>query len=286
MPELPEVEIIKQSLEKSIQSKKITKILIHNRNLRFKTQKNLNQILKGKKILKLNRRSKYLILHFSKDIFLIIHFGMSGTLHLIKKKNCYQTNLSFYHSRNLPKKHNHIELIFSGFKVIYNDPRRFGFFYLFNSKDKLDFFFNKIGPEPLGDKFNYHYLKKKIKYKSKNIKNILLDQNIISGIGNIYASEILFYSKINPQTKGKEIKNIEIKKIIKWTKYILTKAINKGGSSIKNFKNVKGKIGTFQKEFKVYDQEGKKCPRIKCKGVIQKIIITNRSTFFCKFCQN
>jgi len=167
MPELPEVEIIKQSLERSIQSKIISKVLIKNRNLRFKIKKNLHQILKGKKILKVSRRSKYLILHLAKNNYLIIHFGMSGTLHLVKENNLNRTNLSFYSSRELPKKHNHVTIIFDNFKIIYNDPRRFGFFKFFNSKKLILDYLSNLGPEPMKKEFNFIYLKKKFYNKKK-----------------------------------------------------------------------------------------------------------------------
>ena len=112
-----------------------------------------------------------------------------------------------------------------------------------------------------------------------------MDQNFISGIGNIYASEILYLSKINPDKKGKFINKTECRKILQKTRAVLLKAIKKGGSSIKDFKNVGGKKGSFQKNFKVYQRDGTKCKRIDCKGIIQKKNIANRSTFFCNICQ-
>tara|TARA_B100001250_G_C19710408_1_gene748933 strand:- start:303 stop:1163 length:861 start_codon:yes stop_codon:yes gene_type:complete len=285
MPELPEVEIIKQSLEKSVQSKIISKVLIKNRNLRFKTNKNLSQILEGKKILKISRKSKYLIIHFAQNNYLIIHFGMSGTLHLVKKNNLNRTNLSFYSSRDLPKKHNHVTIIFNNFKLIYNDPRRFGFFKFFKSKKLILDYLSNLGPEPIEKKFNLIYLKKKFCNKKKNIKNILLDQKYVSGIGNIYANEILYCAKINPFNKGKNLTDKDILKIISCSKDIILKAIKKGGSTIRNFKNSKGKKGSFQDNFKVYNRANKKCFSKKCKGKILKFFASNRSTFFCKYCQ-
>ena len=129
------------------------------------------------------------------------------------------------------------------------------------------------------------YLKLKLKKKEKNIKNFLLDQNFVSGIGNIYASEILFLSKIKPDKKAKNLTEKDFKKILIYSKKILFEAIIKGGSSIKNFKNISGKKGGFQKDFKVYQREGLRCKRKKCKGTVQKKNICNRSTFFCDFCQ-
>tara|TARA_B100000953_G_scaffold132321_1_gene109266 strand:- start:217 stop:855 length:639 start_codon:yes stop_codon:yes gene_type:complete len=211
---------------------------------------------------------------------------MSGTIHLINKNQEREmTNLSFYQSKILPKKHNHIEIIFSKFKIIYNDPRRFGFFKILNNEHEFKSYFNKLGPEALNDDFNIKYLKKNLKNKKKNIKNLLLDQKFVSGIGNIYANEILFYSKINPKKKALKINYKEINQLLKFSKKVLNLAIKFGGSSIKDFMNTKGSMGEFQKEFKVYEKDNEKCPRKKCSGKIIKIFISNRSTFFCNSCQ-
>ena len=285
MPELPEVEIIKKSLQKNVLFKKIDNVLIKNRNLRFKIQRNFKKFIVGKKIINITRKSKYLIVHLEKNCFLIFHFGMSGTLHLIRNNNMHHTNLSFYNCKILPKKHNHVEFFFSSFKIVYNDPRRFGFLKFLFSYNELKNFFNNIGPEPLESNFNFNYIKKKLRNKKKNIKNLLLDQKFVSGLGNIYVNEILYYSKINPNIRGKYINNYKIKQIIKYSKEILKKAIKKGGSTIKDFKNVGGKIGSFQKEFKVYNRENRNCLRKDCSGKIERIVISNRSTFMCKYCQ-
>ena len=286
MPELPEVEIIRQSLQKVIVFNKIDDVLVRNRSLRYIVEQNFERFLKKKKILKISRKSKYLIFHLDNKSFCILHLGMTGTLHLIEnKKKKLNSNLSFYGYKSLPNKHNHIELIFSNFKIVYNDPRRFGYFKIINSYEELCGFFERIGPEPLEKNFNSNYLKRIIEKKKKNIKNLILDQKIISGIGNIYANEILFYAKINPLKKSKKINNNEINKIVKFAKFVIKKAIIKGGSSIRDFKNIKGNQGSFQKEFKVYNRENKKCLTKECKGKIKRIIISNRSTFICKFCQ-
>ncbi len=286
MPELPEVEIVKQSLEKRVINKSINSVLIKNKNLRYKIQDNFIAKIRKKKILKVLRRSKYLILEFEKEQFLLIHFGMSGTLHLInKKKNNSKTNLSFYNSQILPKKHNHVILKLQNFKLVYNDPRRFGFFKYFSSKENIENYLDKLGIEPLDKRFNFFFLKRIMLNKSKNIKNFLLDQKYIAGIGNIYANEILYLSKINPQKKTYNLKDKEIKNLIKFSKRVLRIAIKKGGSSIRNFVNTKGKTGLFQNEFKVYDRETKYCLRKLCKGKIKRFFLSNRSTFVCSYCQ-
>ena len=286
MPELPEVEIVKRSLKNKVNYKKIKKIIISNRNLRFKVEKNFESILEGRSIIDVSRFSKYIILTLDNYIYCLIHLGMSGTLHLINyKKNEKITNMSFYHSKILPIKHNHIKIKFSKFMIVYNDPRRFGFFKILKNEKELKNFFKRLGPEAISSDFNLKYIQNKFSNKKKNIKNFLLDQNFVSGIGNIYANEILFYCKINPFKIARNITYKEINKLVKYSKLILNLAIKYGGSSIRDFKNTKGVTGLFQNEFKVYGKENKNCSRKNCQGKISKFFISNRSTFFCNLCQ-
>ena len=287
MPELPEVEIVRKSLDKKIRRKKVKKVIIRNKNLRIRIPNNFKKYLENKVIDKVSRFSKYLIVYLPDDKFCLIHLGMSGTIHLInnKKKNDL-TNLSFYNSPFLPQKHNHIEIIFDNFRIIYNDPRRFGFFQIIENIDNLKKRFAHLGPEPFDSKFNLNYFKDFIKNKKRNIKDLLIDQKFVSGIGNIYASEILFKSRINPNKKLELLNNKNCSQIIIHSKKVLSDAIKKGGSSIRNFKNTEGNKGSFQDSFKVYQRENLNCKRIGCKGKILKIVIANRSTFFCNSCQN
>ena len=286
MPELPEVEIVRESLNKKIKRKIIKKVIIRNRNLRFKIPSDFESFLKNKKIIEVSRFSKYLIIHFQNKDYCLIHLGMSGTIHIVNKKKPLKfTNTSFYHSPFLPKKHNHVEFIFDDIKVIYNDPRRFGFFEILNNYQNLQKRFNTMGPEPFSEKFNINYVINYFKKKNKDIKSFLLDQKFVSGVGNIYANEILFASKIYPFKKAKRLNKKECLNIILNSKKILQMAINKGGSSIRDFKNISGIKGNFQKEFRVYQQDRANCKRPKCKGIIKKKITSNRSTFFCVSCQ-
>jgi formamidopyrimidine-DNA glycosylase len=287
MPELPEVEIVSQSLNKNIKFKKVKKVIVRNRNLRIKLPNYFKKFLENKIINKVSRFSKYLIIYLPKDKFCLIHLGMTGTIHLInnKEKN-HITNQSFYNSPFLPKNHNHIEIIFDNFRIVYNDPRRFGFFQIIKTTDHLNKRFAHFGPEPFDTKFNLNYFKNFIRGKKKSIKDLLIDQKFVSGIGNIYANEILFVSRINPNKKIKLLDDRDCNRIITNSKKILLKAIKKGGSSIRDFKNTEGSKGSFQDSFKVYQRENLNCKRIDCKGKIIKIVITNRSTFFCNSCQN
>lgn len=286
MPELPEVEVVRQSLNKRIKEKKVKKVLIRNRNLRQKIPLNFASFLENRKIIKVERFSKYLIINLSNKKFCLFHLGMSGTIHLVKNDKIKgKTNTSFYSYPLLPKKHNHIEIIFKNLRMVYNDPRRFGYVQIFDNAQLLKKKFAHLGPEPFDKKFNLNYIISVFKKKSKNIKNFLIDQNFVSGIGNIYASEILFLSKINPSKKVFLFKKKDCSKIIKYSRKVLLTAIERGGSSIRDFKDTTGKVGSFQKNFKVYDREGLNCKRRECQGIIKKKIISKRSSFFCDTCQ-
>ena len=175
MPELPEVEIVKRSLKNKVKYKKIKKIIISNRNLRFKIQKNFENILEGRLIIDVSRFSKYIILTLDNYIYCLIHLGMSGTLHLINyKKKKKITNTSFYHSKILPMKHNHVKIKFSKFMIIYNDPRRFGFFKILKNEKELKNFFKKLGPEAISKNFNLKYIQNKLINKKKKYKEFFV----------------------------------------------------------------------------------------------------------------
>ena len=283
MPELPEVEVVTRSLKKSIKNLKIIKITVNNRNLRFKLPRNFENVLKNKIVKNIKRKSKYIVLDLGSHFYVILHLGMSGTLHIPSKKSI--TNLSFYNNPTLPKKHNHVIIYFDKIKLIYNDPRRFGYFKILNNKYDLDNYFTRIGPEALDKDFNLKYLKNKIKNKKKNIKNFLLDQKIVAGLGNIYVNEILHKSQILPMKSVSKLSTNDLTKIIKYSRITLINAIKFGGSSIKDFRGVSGGGGSFQTKFNVYDREKQKCTKSKCKGIIQKRYISNRSTFICNICQ-
>ena len=199
MPELPEVEIVKRSLVKMINRAKILDVIIKNKNLRYKIPNKFSKNLVGEKITKITRRSKYVIFHF-KNKLLLLHLGMSGKLLLMKNSNKKIFKTSFYYDLNFREKHNHIYFnLNNDFILIYNDVRRFGFFklYKFINPKKIPFL-NKLGLEPFDKEFNSKYFGRFTKTRKKNIKNLLMDQTFVSGLGNIYVNEALFLSKINP----------------------------------------------------------------------------------------
>ena len=287
MPELPEIEIVKRSLFKKINKAKIVNVKINNKNLRYKIPHTLPKKLINEKILKISRRSKYLIFHF-KNKLLLVHFGMSGKFLIVRSKDNKMFKTSFYYDLNILAKHNHIYFVLNnGLVLIYNDVRRFGFFKLFeNIKLKEIIYLKKLGPEPFSVLFCIKYVQKFIKNRKKNIKNLLMDQTFVSGLGNIYVNEALFLSKIHPLRQCSNLERKSIKNLIYNIRRVLKISINQGGSSIKDFKNAYGKSGNFQQFFNVYGQENKNCSRISCKGKIKKISISNRSSFYCNSCQN
>ena len=287
MPELPEIEIVKRSLFKMVNKAKIVNVKINNKNLRYKIPDTLSKKLINEKILKISRRSKYLIFHF-KNKLLLVHFGMSGKFLIVRNKDNKIFKTSFYYDLNILAKHNHIYFVLNnGLVLIYNDVRRFGFFKLFeNIKLKEIIYLKKLGPEPFSVLFCIKYVQKFIKNRKKNIKNLLMDQTFVSGLGNIYANEALFLSKIHPLRQCSNLERKSIKNLIYNIRRVLKISINQGGSSIKDFKNADGKSGNFQQFFNVYGQENKNCSRISCKGKIKKISISNRSSFYCNSCQN
>lgn len=285
MPELPEVEIVKQSLSKLI-NKKIVNIKICNTKLRYKISSKLSKVLINQKILKILRRSKYLIFFFKKNL-LLAHLGMTGKFILIQNKDFLKLERGLYCNFNQSSKHDHIYFhLNDGFTLVYNDIRKFGFLKIYK-KIKLNniSFLKNLGPEPLSNSFNINYFQKYTKNKKKNIKNLLMDQKFVSGLGNIYVNESLFLSKIHPLKCCNKLKEKKIDDLIYNIKKVLNLSISRGGSSIKNFKNVENTEGYFQQLFNVYGHENDKCARYSCNGMVKRLLIANRSCFYCNKCQ-
>jgi len=287
MPELPEVEVTRRTLLKFIENKVIKNIKINNPNLRFKIPANFKKNVTGQKIIKVSRRSKYILIYLKNDYVMIAHLGMSGKF-LIKNNYSKDFLKTSYYSNEFSSKHNHLEFFFSNnLKVIYNDPRRFGFF-LLDKISKLDVnkFLSKLGPEPLGKDLKKDYLILKTKATQRTIKTLLMDQRFISGIGNIYANEILFLAKIRPNKISSKLSLVDIGRLHPSIGKVLKRALKLGGSSIKDFKSSVGEKGRFQNEFKVYDREDLKCLRTGCSGLIARVVSQGRASFFCNECQN
>ena len=266
MPELPEVQTSVEGLQ-SLINKKIISIVIYTKKLRYIVPEKIIKVNKNKKILKIYRIGKYIIINLDNLYSIILHLGMSGRLKILDK--------SLYRH----EKHDHIIFNISNKTILsFNDPRKFGFVDTsFTDKIYEKKYFKKIGKDPLNVNFDYVYLSNKINKSRVDIKQIMLNQEIIAGIGNIYASEILFDAKISPFIKGCDMKNYQIKKLIRSIKKILLNAIHHKGTSIRNYVAIDGKLGNFQNHFKVYNREGKKIGGYKIKRILQH----GRSTFYC-----
>ncbi len=274
MPELPEVETVCRALSKVIKNSRIKKIEFYRKDLRWQVKDNLEVSLKNNIFIDPYRRGKYILIPTNTDKIFLIHLGMSGQIR-IKKKDIVQ-------------KHDHMRMIVENnnkhFVVTYNDSRRFGYIDLFKKKELREhFLLSKIGVEPLGRELTTEYLKNNFKKRVINIKNALIDQKIIAGIGNIYASEILYKAKINPLRKVNSLSQNDLNSIITFTKIILKKSIDVGGTTIRDHMQPDGSLGYFKQKLQVYGKVNEKCKT--CNSFIVKEVISNRSTFICKHCQ-
>ena len=274
MPELPEVETVCRALSKVIKNSRIKKIEFYRKDLRWQVKDNLEVTLKNNIFIDPYRRGKYILIPTNTDKIFLIHLGMSGQIR-IKKKDIVQ-------------KHDHMRLIVENnnkhFVITYNDSRRFGYIDLFKKKELREhFLLSKIGVEPLGRELTTEYLKNNFKKRVINIKNALIDQKIIAGIGNIYASEILYKAKINPLRKVNSLSKNDLSSIITFTKIILKKSIDVGGTTIRDHMQPDGSLGYFKQKLQVYGKVNEKCKT--CNSFIVKEVISNRSTFICKHCQ-
>ncbi len=288
MPELPEVEVVKRSLINKLQNLIVKAVKINDGKLRYKIDRRKIKKIVGLKFKKISRRSKYLLFYFNKDLVMLVHLGMTGKFFFINHKRAkYKTSFYYEINEDKDKKHDHIIFRLSNNqKLIYNDIRKFGFIKFLNQADLTkNTHLKYLGPEPLSRKFNIEYFKNYIEGKQRVVKTILMDQKFVSGLGNIYVNEILFFSGIRPTKEIKKLTDLEIQKIIKFSKKIISKAIIFGGSSIKDFSSSSGKKGSFQQYFSVYGKKDENCSKAKCKGKIKKIVIANRASFFCNICQ-
>ena len=287
MPELPEVEVVKKSLKKTIYDLKIKNIEIPNKFLRYKINEKLMKKMIGSKVISVSRRSKYILIKLNNKFTIMVHLGMTGKIIITSADNKKYKTSFYYKLIDSKPKHDHLILKFSkNILLTYNDVRKFGFIKIIKTGDLyLSSHLKKLGPEPLSIRFNSYYFKNNIVKRQVCLKDLLMDQKFIAGLGNIYVNEALFLSKLNPKVRSNKIDLRKIKLLVFNIKKVLKKAIQEGGSSIKNFNNIKGKKGKFQQFFNVYGRQGNSCSRSNCIGIIRRIRISNRSTFFCDKCQ-
>ena len=274
MPELPEVQTVVNGIKSKINKHKILRFKKYISKLRYPIQKNISSKVESSIVTTVYRRAKYIIINLSNKRSLVIHLGMSGRIIIVKN--------------NKKKfKHTHFSILFNKNLVIqFIDPRRFGYIFVTEtaSLERHRFFVN-LGVEPLISQFNDRYLLNVTKNKKSPIKNIIMNQKYIVGVGNIYASEALFMSGIHPSRLGKDITKRDCVKLVRAIKSVLKKSIKLGGSSINDHTMVSGKMGYFQNKLYVYGKEGSKCAKRSCQSPIIRIVIAQRSSFYCSECQ-
>ena len=272
MPELPEVETVKRGIIELVGEKSyLKKVELMRQDLRFPIPPDLVRRFKNVEISNITRRAKYLMFHTPKGV-LISHLGMTGTWREKEKGEKLRT-------------HDHVLMHLKERILVYNDPRRFGSFEYCESEN-LDSFvrFKHLGPEPLDEEeFNLEYLWQKSRKKEIPIKNFIMDQKVVVGVGNIYVAEALFLSAIKPTRKTKSITKREMESLIVNIRMVLESAIEAGGSSISDFKQAGGESGYFQNHFNVYGREAEDC--FVCSAKIKNISIGGRSSFYCSRCQ-
>ncbi len=276
MPELPEVETVMRGLEPYLTGSVISKAKKNRPELRIPFPKTIEQDLKGRMITHLSRRAKYILIHLDNNQILVIHLGMSGRISILMQAQKYK-----------PETHDHFIIsLENGIRIIYNDPRRFGMIFMIDKNDiETHKAFVHLGPEPLGNGFSGKILEGLLKGKQTSIKQALLDQRMIVGVGNIYACEALYKAGINPTKKAELIKGKKADLLARSICDVLKKAIQAGGSTLKDYKQTDGTLGYFQHQFVVYDKEKQPCGACDCDiektGGVKRIIQSGRSTFYC-----
>ena len=271
MPELPEIETLKRGLENFLTGRIITEVKLHRADLRYKLSETLPSEILATTIVALRRIAKYLIIELNNGYSIAVHLGMSGRL-TIKGLN------------HKIQKHDHVIFVLDNNSLlVFNDVRRFGMIYTFPTAFPCQKIFGKLGPDPLSDNFNASYLKEKLSNRKASIKSALMDNTIVVGIGNIYASESLFQANINPARQSHSLAETELEKLVESIKNVLKKAILAGGTTFKDFVNSDNKPGYFKQELAVYARKGEKC--IKCSNVIIRTKQCGRASFYCPNCQ-
>lgn len=282
MPELPEVETVMRGLSPAMTGAVIAQADVNRPDLRWPFPDNMAARLTGQKVLQLRRRSKYILADLASGESLLIHLGMSGRM-LVSGDPLGQ----FVHDHPAPEKHDHVVLhMDNGARITFNDPRRFGAMDLMETATAATHkLLAVLGPEPLGNDFHETHLIAALKGRMMPIKSALLDQKIVSGLGNIYVCEALYRGRIHPARKAGRISKPRIAALVPIIRQVLAEAIEAGGSSLRDFRQADGELGYFQHNFDVYGREGAPCRTPDCGQPIKRIVQSGRSSFYCPTCQ-
>ncbi len=276
MPELPEVETTRRGLVKAAKGQKITSVTVRRRDLRLPIPKGLEAHLKGATLVDMRRRAKYLLIDVqkgSKNGVLLVHLGMSGSLTMQKGP------------KYTPKTHDHVLIhLENGRLIAFHDPRRFGVIdWLEEGDEATHELLYHLGPEPLSKAFSPAYLSAALATRKGPIKPVLMDQKLVVGVGNIYASESLYLSKINPNMSAQKCA-AKSDAIISAICTTLNAAIKSGGSTLRDYVGAQNEGGYFQHHFNVYGRDGEPC--FNCGTMIQTTTHAGRSTYWCPQCQH
>ena len=271
MPELPEVETVCRGLAAKLEGQVIARVAQRRDDLRFPLPDDFARRLEGRRVLKVERRAKFILIRLDDDWVLLAHLGMSGRMVI--------------HTGQVPnaRPHDHIDIVTqAGITVRYTDPRRFGFMDLVPAADLADHkMLRTLGPEPLSDDFSVASLSATLKAKRSPIKAALLDQKVVAGLGNIYVCEALFRAAISPRRSAHTIPGKRAARLVPEIKAVLEEAVAAGGSSLRDYVQSDGELGYFQHDWRVYGREGEPCGQEGCAGVVRRIVQSGRSTFYC-----
>lgn len=288
MPELPEVETVRRGLAPVFTGATIERVELRRADLRFPFPDGFAARLAGRRVLSLGRRAKYLVADLDDGQALVMHLGMSGSFRIDDAPLG-----RFHHTCLVNRAHDHVVFHFgNGARVIYNDPRRFGFMLLVPRAElSLHPLFARLGVEPLGPDMSAERLAAALAGRKTPLKTALLDQKTIAGLGNIYVCEALHRAGLSPLRAAGELVTAKGKpkralvELTEAIREVLREAIDAGGSSLRDHRQTDGSLGYFQHSFRVYDREDAPCPTPGCRGQIARIGQAGRSTFFCRACQ-
>ncbi len=290
VPELPEVETVKRGLQPSVEGRKFTYVETRRGDLRTPFPEDFENRLTGRRVLRLWRRAKYVMADLEGGETLVIHLGMSGRITVYNKGD--GRGLGAFHfsvaSGEIGRgKHDHVVFDTDApARIVFTDHRRFGLMTIVETQSlESHTLFRALGVEPLSKQFDANYLKEALRNKKTPIKSALLDQRVIAGLGNIYACEALWRSRISPKRRAGKLKAAQIELLARAIKNVLREAVRAGGSSLRDHRQTNGELGYFQKMFAAYDRDGEPCMRRGCYGRIKRIAQGGRSTFYCPVCQ-
>jgi len=286
MPELPEVETVRRGLEPVLAGQRLARVEARRPDLRFPLPEGFVQRLTGAVIQRLDRRAKYLLAPLDRGETLVMHLGMSGRFEIARPEGFVRPG-EFHYAADPNPKHAHV--VFetqAGDRVTYYDPRRFGYMALADTATlDLHPWFDALGPEPLSEAFDLGRLVQTFAGRKQGPKTLLLDQRVVAGLGNIYVCEALHRARISPFKPAGGISKARLARLVEAVKAVLAEAIDAGGSSLRDYAAADGALGYFQHRFRVYDREGSPCPTPNCRGVVDRIVQSGRSTFYCPVCQ-